>query len=61
MPGLSLKEIFVFHLHLNLYMLPHVIKLGKDLELLDRHKKLSLMEEERVYQDKALSRIEKFN
>lgn len=36
-------------------MLPHVIKLGENLELLDGHKKLSVTEEERVYQDKALS------
>lgn len=44
-------------------MLPHVFKLGKNLELLDTHKKSSLTEkrEERVYQDKALSRTENFN
>lgn len=28
-------------------MLPHVIKLGENLELLDRHKKLSLTEEKK--------------
>lgn len=42
-------------------MLPHVIKLGDSLEFLDGHKKLSLTEEKRVCQEKALSRTENFN